>query len=617
MAPFLKSGELQKTVFHSIIKLYNLNAAKTLSTNEVWGGGALGLDLSGAGIVVGVWDGGGILTTHKEFEGRARMIDGDNDPDSHATHVAGTIGAAGNETSARGMANKSTLEGYNWDNDNAEMSIAAQQGLLISNHSYGYAQGWEYNYDKDRWEWWGDESVSETEDYKFGFYGEDARAWDDIAYSNPRYLIVNSAGNDRGDGPAQGANHFVFSNNSWSPSTTVRDLDGGIGGFDCLGSQSTAKNILTVGAVDDIPGGYTNNSDVDLASFSAFGPTDDGRIKPDIVGNGINLYSTNSENDTSYIYNSGTSMSSPNIAGSLALLQEHYRKIKGRFMYASSLKAIVIHTADEAGNPGPDYKYGWGLMNTAKAARLISEAEGDGIEYDTLSNNELIKSSLFSTGEESIKVTIVWADPPGESSEAQLDPTSRKLVNDLDIRLTRLIDGMEFKPYILNPVNPNKPAESGDNQRDNVEQIYINSPVKGFYEISISHKASLTGNEQPYCIIVSGLSKDFIASGFIEKTENNGDIILSSADIYINDMEVEWLINPENEQPVSLSFDFFDTELDNDVLSVYDGDSDLAPLIGRFSGSLPDSDTLIRSTGGELFITFKSNESVNRHGISR
>ncbi len=596
-------------------KTFNLNAARTLSTNEVWEGGALGLDLTGAGIVVGIWDAGGILISHNEFGGSARMMDGEDDLDSHSTHVAGTIGAAGQETSARGMANKSTLEGYNWENDNAEMNSAAQQGLLISNHSYGFSQGWDYNSDKDRWEWYGDESISETEDYKFGFYGNYARAWDDIAFRNPRYLIVKSAGNDRGEGPAPGANHFVLTNEGWSASTTVRDLDGGLGGFNCIGTQSTAKNILTVGAVEDIPGGYESSTDVEIASFSVFGPTDDGRIKPDIVGNGIRLYSTNSDHDSSYSYMSGTSMSAPNVAGSLALLQQHHRNINGGFMYASSLKALVIHTADDAGNPGPDYKYGWGLMNTATAAGLISDHTDNHILYDTLSNLEVSTSTLFNTGEEPIKVTIVWVDPAGTPPALQLNPTDRILVNDLDIRLTRLIDGEVFKPFILNPGSPNKSAETGDNQRDNVEQISIGVPLKGFYELTISHKAVLSGNEQPYSIIISGLSEDFIAAGLIEKTDNNGEIMLSSAETYVNDMDVQWLINPDNGQPVSLYFDFFKTELDADIVSLYDGADDSAPLLAILSGDLSDSDTLIRSTGGAMFVTFTSNESVVDRGF--
>ncbi|MCK4699625.1 MAG: hypothetical protein KAT38_04810, partial [Bacteroidales bacterium] len=225
-------------------KTFNLDAAKTISSDAVWKGGSSGLDLSGAGIVIGIWDGGVVRASHTEFRGRARIIDSDSDTINHATHVAGTLGASGVRDLAHGMANKSTMDSYNWDNDNAEMRSAAGEGLLISNNSYGYIQGWEYNQDESRWEWWGDENISETEDYLFGFYGRDAKIWDEIAYDFPKFLIVNSAGNDRGEGPAPGATHYVYRNGSWVENNTTRDKDGGSNSFDCIGSQGTSKNIL-------------------------------------------------------------------------------------------------------------------------------------------------------------------------------------------------------------------------------------------------------------------------------------------------------------------------------------------------------------------------------------
>ena len=144
-------------------------------------------------------------------------------------------------------------------------------------------QGFEYNNSERRWEWHGDIEIDEEEDYKFGFYGYDARIWDDIAHDNPHYLIVKSAGNDRLDGPGAGAEHYVW-DNGWKISNKVRNKDGGPDGFDCIGTQGTSKNILTVGAVMDIENGYEAPEDVIITDFSTFGPTDDGRIKPDLVG---------------------------------------------------------------------------------------------------------------------------------------------------------------------------------------------------------------------------------------------------------------------------------------------------------------------------------------------
>jgi len=178
----------------------NLNSARTISTNQVWEGGSTGLDLDGAGVVLGIWDGGKVRTTHVEFGGRASVLDNASELSDHGTHVAGTLGAAGINNNAHGMANKSRIDSYDWNNDISEIRSAASQGMLISNHSYGYILGFDYNNDRNRWEWWGDPEISESEDYLFGFYVEEAQDLDQIAYDHPRYLHVKSAGNDREEG---------------------------------------------------------------------------------------------------------------------------------------------------------------------------------------------------------------------------------------------------------------------------------------------------------------------------------------------------------------------------------------------------------------------------------
>ena len=101
-----------------------------------------------------------------------------------------------------------------------------------------------------------------------------------------------------------------------------------------------------------------------IANFSSEGPTDDFRIKPDIAGNGVSVYSTYDNSNTAYNSISGTSMASPNIAGSLVLLQQHYNNLNNSFMKAATLKGLALHTADDAGFSGPDAIFGWGLMDS-------------------------------------------------------------------------------------------------------------------------------------------------------------------------------------------------------------------------------------------------------------
>src|SRR6056297_2806464 len=162
---------------------YNVVAAKTISTNEVWSGGESGLDLSGEGYNAGVWDGGAILTSHQEFEGRATQQDGATSQSNHATHVSGTVGAGGIDPAAKGMASQVGIDAYDWDSDLSEMNSAAAEGLLVSNHSYGISAG--YSWDGSQWVWYGDESISSEEDYSFGFYNSECANWDETARDAP------------------------------------------------------------------------------------------------------------------------------------------------------------------------------------------------------------------------------------------------------------------------------------------------------------------------------------------------------------------------------------------------------------------------------------------------
>ncbi len=470
----------------------NVNAAATTRANKLWSGGGLGLTLDGTGFNgLAIWDGGAVLTTHQEFNntgtGRVTKQDGATTVSAHATHVSGTLVGGGVTASARGMASNGNLKAYEWTNDNTEMASAAAGGLLISNHSYGYIRGW-YN-NGTTWSWYGNTSVSTQEDYQFGLYDSEARAWDEIAYNAPYYLIVKSAGNDRGEGPTTG----------------TYPVDGYPNGYDCIGNQGVAKNILTVGAVNDVTT-YSGPGSVAMSSFSGWGPADDGRIKPDIVGNGIGLYSSVSTSTSSYASYSGTSMSSPNVAGTLVLLQQHFRNLNGgTSMRAATLKSLVINTADECGAAsGPDYQFGWGLLNAARAAELITRdaTNANVIDERTLNNQETQTLEVSAFGTEPLIVSIVWTDPPGTAQGAVLDPLTPALVNDLDLRLLR--NETTYFPYKLDRNNPAAAATaSSENNTDNAELVYIAAPTAGVYTVQIDHDGTLA-QPQHYSLVISG-----------------------------------------------------------------------------------------------------------------
>jgi len=501
----------------------NIISAQSISTNEVHTGGGAGLSLDGSGFRVGQWDGGAAMLSHPEYSGRVATGDLTITNNFHATHVAGTILGSGANASAKGMAPAATMTFYSFNNDATEMTAEANSGLILSNHSYGFITGWtKGDFGAGQGDYWfGSPGISATEDFRFGFYSASTKTWDVISNNAPFYLIVKSAGNDRAEGPAPGSSHFVVpaGGSDWVTSTDTRDLDGGTGGFDCIEEKAVAKNILTVGAVNDIAGGYTQPSDVVATSFTSFGPTDDGRIKPDIVANGSCLLSawdgtamfgcTGNCSGQNYCSISGTSMSAPSVTGSALLLQQHYAATHfGELMFSSTLKALIIHTADEAGPAnGPDYKFGWGMMNTEAAANMITADVGTSviIQEITISNGSSYSLNFTHDGTASptMKATIAWNDPAGTPGPPALDPTTPMLVNDMDLLIIRE-DNANFLPWILDKANPTANAVNADNTVDNVEQIYLVAPLAMDYELKITHKGTLTGNSQMVSLILTG-----------------------------------------------------------------------------------------------------------------
>ncbi len=501
--------ELQGIVDGIPLYYITLNAGAAMSTRTDLVHQRIG---GGEGMVIGIWDADVVRQTHRELAGRVTLAERIYaHPDNHATHVAGTMIAAGVRPEARGMAHEARIVSYDWSDALAEGALAASDGLLITNHSWGHARGWSLReiMGNFSYTWYGDVAISEREDYRFGFYDEDARDWDELARAAPYCLIVTSAGNDRDDRCPPGTEHRYYDSRtrSWQRGTDARDPDGGVTGYDCLpDGKPVAKNLLVVGAVTDVYS-YGGPADVRMTFFSSWGPTDDGRIKPDIAGNGNMVYSCIADSDTSYGVKTGTSMSSPNVCGSLALLQDFYRDRSGGPMRAATLKALALHTAREAGNhPGPDYVFGWGLLDTYAAYELLradlDERRGAVNELTMEEGRPLTLYYECDGTVPELRATICWHDPPGTSPEPALDPHDIMLVHDLDLRVsTRKV---EYEPWVLDPEYPWRGAARGDNRCDNVEQVRVPRPEKALYAVTIDHKGSLAGGSQDFSLIVSG-----------------------------------------------------------------------------------------------------------------
>ena len=433
-------------------------------------------NLGGAGVKVGVWDAGRVRNTHQEFNTNRVVNRNATAPlDDHATHVAGTVGASGFTASAKGMAPSVAIDSWDWSSDYAEMTesgAATASGdtnkIPLSNHSYGYDAG--------------------TAD--MGVYNDESVETDQLAVAMPYYLICWAAGNEQ-------------------------DLLTAKGGFQSITYNGLSKNILTVGAINDaISGGVRSPSAGTMSDFSSWGPSDDGRIKPDVVANGTTVNSPIDTSNTAYASYSGTSMAAPSATGSAALLAQLYaREFAGQRMRSSMLKGLLTHTADDLGNAGPDYKFGWGLINVKAAADVImahkASLTAPKMIEDTLTAAVISRTHTFQwDGVSPIRVTLCWTDPVGTAqADNSRDPNLR---HNLDLTVTTPGSTL-LRPYVMPFVGNwsdaamNSVATTGKNNVDNVEQVYVSAPNQaGTYTVTVSRDGALTTSSQVYSLIVTG-----------------------------------------------------------------------------------------------------------------
>ncbi|MCY1501029.1 C5a peptidase precursor [compost metagenome] len=488
----------------------NDGSSKTIKTNLLYPGGTLGLSVTGAGITAGVWDGGKVRNTHLEFQtGRVTPNDDASTLSVHATHVTGTIVARGANPARRGIAYEAKALTHDWDNDYDEMVSFGSLGYLVSNHSYGYAS-------------------ASLPVWLFGQYDASSREIDMLSNAYPFYQIVIAAGNDRDQSFAH-----VTEN----------------GGYDLLSGTGTSKNGITVAAVNELLN-YTGAGSVVMSDFSNYGPTDDGRIKPDIAAKGVGVFSTVSNSDTSYGILNGTSMAAPAITGMIVLLQKHYNNLNASYMKAATVRGLICHSANEAGVfPGPDYEFGWGLANAEEAAKIISAKGTTAIlEENNLPNTQTFTKNISISSPQKLQVTICWTDPIGAlNTNGVLNNRVPRLRNNLDLKILK--DGVTYYPWKMNPDDQFAAAtRDSDNNVDNVEKVEIDMAQPGTYTIQVTHKGNLVTSSQDFSLIASStngvtLNRDnFIADNSIvvypNPVANNlnfsiaNDIVLSDISIF-------------------------------------------------------------------------------------
>jgi len=555
---------------HDTRQLLNSNSDLLNSSGNIAG---LTGSFNGENIKYTIFDGGRVYATHVSFNnaiGRITNREASTESFSdHATGVSSFIGGRDVTLSsnnvpvgnAKGVAINSTIDSYMFDTTtlpgNSSTSTVFQKILIaqpnISNHSYGIDTGWTEEYDAsgnlDSFVYNGFKSGNTFYDYQ-GTYTSDDRNYDMIVYNNPSYIIVKSAGNSFGSGPAGASSatpkyYRTSTGTGITPfsSTDTLPPNNCASGYDCIGSGSLAKNIIVVGATDIITSNnnrYNSASDVAHSSYSSAGPRDDGGIKPDISTVGTNVFyasTINSAGNSTWSAGSGTSFSGPIVTGIIGLwTQIHKQLFNNALLNASSAKVLTIHSAWEAGNIGPDPHFGWGFINAKKGAELLVGKSNNTVIFkdETLTSGVKNSTTVKASGSEPLKVTISWIDPQYninfQSVSDVFNNRTSKLVNDLDVRIIDTTNNTVYYPWKLNANSPMTPATKADNTVDNVEQVVLDTPVAGRnYRIEITNKGILVNNAgasapQNYSIIVTGFNE---VLGTKDIASSNNEIIIA------------------------------------------------------------------------------------------
>lgn len=397
-----------------------------------------GRHYNGEGVNVLVRD-DGFVGPHIDFHGRIDNSFVEPQTGNHGDGVAGVMAGAGNiDPTMKGMAAGAFVYVVNYEDDflDETMDLFYDKNVIVTNSSYSNGCNAGYT------------AITETVDQQL--------------YNNPTLMHVFSAGNSNNNDCDYGAG------NQWGNIT---------------GGHKMAKNCLTTANV---------YADATLVESSSRGPAFDGRLKPDISAHGQGQWSTDEQN--TYQEFGGTSAAAPCIAGVMAQLHQAYRELNaGEVAEAALLKAILLNTVTDMGNRGPDFKFGWGLVNAYRAVLTLEDhrylkssvAPGNNSQH-VLSIPQNVQEARF---------MVYWMDPEATPM------TSKALINDLDIKVIGP-DGTEYLPWKLDPTpDPailDTPAGKGVDSLNNMEQVVLDNPSAGDYTLVINGKELPFGSHEYY-----------------------------------------------------------------------------------------------------------------------
>lgn len=301
-------------------------------------------------------------------------------------------------------------------------------------------------------------------------------------------------------------------------------------GATTIGSPGTAKNIVTVGATENVrdqgvlDGCSESNADNadDMATFSSRGPTTDGRIKPDIVAPGTHVQGPASQDpgfngsqvcnkyypfppvltQTLYTWSSGTSHSTPAVAGAMSLIYNYYGRVlnPGQTPSPALAKALIINSprylkGSGTGDTLPSPNQGWGDVNLGSLFDGVPRLMTDESTLFTATGQQYTRISTVHDPSKPVRVSLVWTDAPGST-------TGNSYVNNLDLQVT--INGQIYKGNVFN--GSLSVTGGAFDTKNNVENVFLPAGTSGNFSVKVT-AANLAGDGVPGN--ASSLDQDF------------------------------------------------------------------------------------------------------------
>ncbi|MBN1389204.1 MAG: S8 family serine peptidase [Candidatus Thermoplasmatota archaeon] len=419
-----------------------------------------------------------------------------NDTHSHGTHTTGSIAGNGSNSngSIRGMAPEAEIFFQSIANQNAGNRLELPSNLsLLFQDAYDFGARVHSNS-------WGAAYA--------GAYTTNSRDVDWFLYYHPDMIILFSAGNDGID--------YYKPYGTYNPDGKIDD--------DSIGSPATSKSAITVGASENYrtEGGYQfqwgtgswlwkyskdpittdkmSDDPTGMAAFSSRGPTNDGRIKPDVVAPGTNILSVRStqtsatgwgayQDNSQYIFMGGTSMSTPITAGTVVLLREYYEEIldhnspSGALLKATLINGALDMTPGQYGSDNettqeitgrPDNAQGWGRIDIRNSLVPRVGATVSYIDQKVgVQTNDVVTRYVNVNSTDDLRLTLAWSDYPAAAYAA------KTLVNDLDIIITAPNGTTYHGNDLLSPFNDTT------DRTNPVEGIKIPTPAMGWWKVEV------------------------------------------------------------------------------------------------------------------------------------